>query len=325
MFETLRSAVRRAAIFGCVAVAPWSVALFSAAQPSSARGAENEDKATEAKLLQAAYGHDAETYAFFADAERQAKLVREPKPVLHWASPDDWSGDIFVWTDRGRPEIVGCMLSGPRTGGGRMFFHEFHALGTRPLPSQNLPDGKTWAPTTAGLTFAPIEGAPAPGGNEKERMTQMRMLAREFSAHLRFGESDWELRLLPQPMSRYQRPAEGASPDWLDGGLFTYVLTTGTDAEVLLVLEARKQGNDYRWHYAPARITNRAAWMRHGDKEIWRVDSHAEEEGAITRPYTTFYAGDRTTEDLKSIAAPVAEPLKTPAGGDKKPAAVPEP
>lgn len=316
MRNMVRSMIHRCAAWGVFALLGGGL-VFSLAGSASAE--ETGDKAADGKLLQAAYAHDAETYQFFADAGHTRKLSREPKPVLHWASPDDWSGDIFVWSDNGRPAIVGCTLSGPRNGGGRMFFHEFHALGTEPLPSQDLPDGKTWAPTTAGLTFMPIDRAPVPGANEKERLTQMRTLAREFAAHTRFGDSDWELRLLTQPMARYQRTKESSS-DWLDGAVFTYVLTTGTDAEVLLVLEARKVGDTYRWHSAPARITNRPAWMIHRGKEFWRVDTHTEEAGAITRPYTTFYAGDRTDDDVKAIAAGArtSEP-------DRKPDAAPLP
>src|SRR5579885_1793645 len=90
------------------------------------------------KELQKVYQADAEDYRFFADTEHQHPLDFVSKPVMHWASPDDWSGDVFVWTHRGRPEFIGCMLSGPRPGGERMIFHEFHALNLSPLPAQKL-------------------------------------------------------------------------------------------------------------------------------------------------------------------------------------------
>ncbi len=107
-------------------------------------------------------------------------------------------------------------------------------------------------------------------------------------------------------MFRYQRPAENPSPpEWLDGAVFTYVLTTGTDAEVLIIIEARKgpDGN-WQWQYAPARITNRppgSAWER---LRVW-PSTATRNRGPITIPYTTFYAGQKTAAELKLRARPV--------------------
>lgn len=273
-----------------------------------------DDAEAQSRFLQTLYRQGADTYQFFADAEHKVKLEREPKPVLHWASPNDWSGDLFIWHRGGRPEIVGCILSGPQAAGDRIFFHEFHALTTAPLAPQRLPDGQDWIPRTAGLEFRPLPDAPVPAGTEKARLTQMRALARAFDVRTQFDGAEWELRLLPQPMFRYQRPAENPSPEWLDGAVFTYVLTTGTDAEVLIIIEARKgpDGN-WQWQYAPARITNRPAWIRLGEAEVWRVDSHSEQGGPITIPYTTFYAGQKTAAELKDLrgAQPGAEPAES--------------
>lgn len=249
-----------------------------------------------AKVLQAMYLADADRYEFFADAERSVALRREPMPVMHWASHNDWSGDLFVWERHGRAEIIGCILSGPGGGANRNFYHEFHALSVKPLPSQGLPDGKEWAPVTAGLEFQPIPDAPSPAESDKTRLTQMRSLARDFDVHMDFEGSEWKLRLLPQPIFRYRRPADAAGLDWLDGAVFAFVMTTGTDAEVLMVLEARKVENGWQWQYAPARITNKPAWMKRDDKEIWRVGGYEHEAGLITRPYTTFYAESKAVK-----------------------------
>lgn len=305
------------------------IVLTAAAAASAEEPAPAADSRTaQARQLQTIYREGADKYEFFADTERATKLAREAQPVLHCASPNDWSGDIFVWQRFGRPEVVGCILSGPANSGGRMFFHEFHALSLQPLPAQQLPDGKIWAPESTGIEFRPIPDAPLPAETRPARLVQMRALARQFDVRTHFDNAEWELRLLPQPMFRYQPPAENASPDWLDGALFTYVLTTGTDAEVLILIEARKaEGGTWQWQYAPARITNRPAWIRLGNEEVWRVEGHSEEAGTITRPYTTFYAGTRAREDLKPTADPVSEQgadsQRNPA--DEEPAALPPP
>jgi hypothetical protein len=48
----------------------------------------------------------------------------------------------------------------------------------------------------------------------------------------------WELRLLPKPLYRYASRSQKV----LDGALFAYVWTRGTDPEWLLLLEARDDG-----------------------------------------------------------------------------------
>ena len=69
------------------------------------------------------------------------------------------------------------------------------------------------------------------------RLVQTRSLAREFSGHtIDVNKERWELRLLSQPLFRYEKP-EG---DVIDGALFAFVTSAGTDPEVVLALEARK-------------------------------------------------------------------------------------
>ena len=80
-------------------------------------------------------------------------------------------------------------------------------------------------------------------------------------------ERRWELRLLPQPLYRY----ESTDPDVLDGAVFAFVTSAGTDPEALLVLEARKPaaGCDPVWHYAIARFTDLNLWVRHKGKVVF--------------------------------------------------------
>ncbi|MDX1965555.1 MAG: hypothetical protein SFV23_00165 [Planctomycetaceae bacterium] len=271
------------------------------------QSAQAEDPPAMKDPLRAAYLNDARTYQFVGGDARP--LVMEPQSVLHWASPDDWSGDIFVWTQSGRPEIIGSMLAGPASGEMRPFYHEFHALSINRLTRQTLPNGVVWDAPAPGIILKPVPGAPDVAAGEAARLRQMRSLIRDFSAHMMFNDSRWELRLLTQPIFRYRRPEGAATPaDWIDGAVFVYVLTTGTDAEVALVLEARPVETDIQWQYAPVRITNRPAWMNHKGSEIWRVDRHDELAGTITRPYTTFYAGDKqismSAENPPSATAP---------------------
>jgi hypothetical protein len=80
-------------------------------------------------------------------------------------------------------------------------------------------------------------------------------------------ETRWELRLLPQPLYRYK----STDPDVLDGALFAFVTSAGTDPEALLVIEARKPaaGGGPVWHYAAARFTDLNLWVRHKGQEVY--------------------------------------------------------
>ena len=96
----------------------------------------------------------------------------------------------------------------------------------------------------------------------------MRTLTRDFSGSSRDREDRrWDLRLLPQPLYRY----ESTDPDVLDGALFAYVTSAGTDPEALLLFEARKPSpNDSaKWHYAIARFTDLQLSVRHKGDEVF--------------------------------------------------------
>jgi hypothetical protein len=207
------------------------------------------------------------------------------KPIMRWANDDDWSGDVFVWTHGGRPEVIGCILSGP--GEKRPVFHEFHLLAARPIAAADLQTRRRWEPKE-GLAPSPVPDAATPAATAAARLTQMRKLSREFVAHMS-ADGEWELRLLPQPLFRYGGGDNEA--DVVDGGLFAYVWTKGTDPEVILLLEARRTEGGLAWHFSPVRFSNRPVWLHHQDKEVWRVESHREPtEGHTPLIYTTAYA-----------------------------------
>lgn len=113
--------------------------------------------------------------------------------------------------------------------------------------------GKTlWSPREAGLRFAPVPNAPPPAVEPRQRLTQMRQIARRFQVIDRWGlkdPSDWELRLLPTPLYRYA----STEADVTDGALFGYVLTTSPEAALLL--EAYRDGDRLAWRYGVSRCT----------------------------------------------------------------------
>ncbi len=236
--------------------------------------------------LREQYQLAAKKYEFFQDKDRKVPLTFEPKSVLSWSQDDDWSGDVFVWMVKGRPLVLGCILSGPGKTE-RQMFHEFHSLSAEPFAPAEMTAKYRWAPK-AGPEFYKFDGAPA--ATAAGRLPQMRAISRDLHASME-ADGKWELRLLPQPLFRYQ-PTEG---DVVDGALFAWVWTKGTDPEVIVAVECHRTKQGLEWRCAPLRFTNREAWLTHKDKEIWRVPVHREEEGEVcTAIYTTRYAGKIT-------------------------------
>ncbi len=100
-----------------------------------------------------------------------------------------------------------------------------------------------WEPSQPGIELKPLADAAPPAESAALRLVQLRSLSREFTAfHDDEGQPPEELRLLTQPIYRY----ENTSTDLIDGALFAFV--QGTDPEVLLLIEARRDDGGEQWH-----------------------------------------------------------------------------
>ena len=96
----------------------------------------------------------------------------------------------------------------------------------------------------------------------------MKKLAREFSAHgLDMAEKRVDMRLLPTPLYRYPEARTGVT----DGAIFAFVATTGTDPEILLLIEAREEKGEARWEFACGRFSDKSLSVRRKDKEVWSL------------------------------------------------------
>lgn len=245
-----------------------ATAAGAPAWPGQQERTAGEPKGKRAAWLHDLYLRDASEYHFLTDGEKPRELKLRKEPVMRWTSQDDYNGEVYVWTDDGAAAIVGCVFSGPLPGA-RHIMHEFHSLCADPLHSDRR-GGSGWQPREPGITLEPIADAPEPAESPARRLTQMRDLARRFTAQVQRENSKWEMRLLPQPLYRYE--ISGDRSPVVDGAIFTFVWTAGTDPEVLLVIEARRTDKDVRWKYAPARFTNCEAWLQYRGKETWHAE-----------------------------------------------------
>ena len=184
-------------------------------------------------------------------ADRSSELCQfVAEPLIKFDNPISFieDGFMFLWTDRGRPAaVVKSYHNLPNKTWGRTFV----SIATRPIEMQ-VGGKKLWTPQEAGISFAPLQGGPQPAEQPRQRLPQMREIARRFQVVDRWGikdPTDWQLRLLTAPLYRYEVQEEGV----VDGALFGYALTTAPEA--LLLLEVRKTDNGLTWQYAVSRCT----------------------------------------------------------------------
>lgn len=222
----------------------------------------------------------AEEYRLGPAEEGEATYELHTAPVLRWNQPvrggDD--GAVFVWQRNGRPEIIGTIFAWPHADGYRVVVHEMHSLSSIPLAGkyQGQPIWKIDKPS---VEMKAIPEAPAPSKSEAARLTQMRALARDFSARsIDRQESEWELRLLAQPLYRYDIKKPG---DVLDGALFAFA--QGTDPEVILILEARREKEEFLWEYGLGRFSDLKLHVKLKNKEVWSVSNSKFNQS--TEPY----------------------------------------
>lgn len=191
-------------------------------------------------------------------------------------------GSVFLWTSSNRrPAAIGTIGSIPANG--EYLFTELHWLLDQPLQeielSQTAPkiwsfDGKQ--PDSA------VPMAPEPAAQEQIRLVQMRNIVRQFKAKMIEGVQSNELRLLPQPLYRYQ-----TSTQEQDGAIFALVWTDGTDPELLLHIYTSGKEQPV-WNWQPIRFTWRALELEHLDRQVWMSPEFTTRNDARqTGPYIT--------------------------------------
>jgi hypothetical protein len=246
----------------------------------------NETSDTEKQQVEAALKLTREAAAKYefvvADKEKSpAKLLAEP--VLRWSNPavGEIHGNVFLWTKDTRPIAIGSLFKwfSPHT----HTSHEFQSLTDQPLVASY--DGRqVWTVKSPGVNFRQIDKAEPPADSSNRRQTQMRQLAKRFRGDMRSREGeDVELRLLTQPIYKYEAAKEGV----LEGGLFAFV--EGTDPEILLLIEARNDDKGTRWYAAGARMQNVMVRLKLDEAEFWSVQQLAWNVAFDhSQPYTLF-------------------------------------
>src|SRR5262249_13603817 len=100
-------------------------------------------------------------------------------------------------------------------------------------------------------------------------LTQMRTLARRFSATCYWASDVTQLRLMPQPIHRFTDEKEGI----IDGALFAMVVSNDPEMFVLLEAVQNTAGGKPTWRYSLARMSSLKHTVKLDDNEIWSIPS----------------------------------------------------
>jgi hypothetical protein len=170
-------------------------------------------------------------------------------PLLRWTNPytNIQDGVLVAWVDEsGVPVAAAQICLTPKSTS--QWAIELQSLS---VESFTLSNGEieSWKPKQPGLQWHRYDKVGTPAKSEQRRLVQMRVLARRFRGDDDFENEESVLRLLPNPLVRYSKPGGGI----VDGGMFA--LVHGTDPEMLIMIEARKDDNEqqpaYHWALAP--------------------------------------------------------------------------
>ena len=123
-----------------------------------------------------------------------------------------------------------------------------------------------WRPRQPGVEWRAFPGETAkPAESKPLRLSQMRALARRFRGHDDFEQKDSVLRLLTNPVVRYEDPESGL----IDGALFG--LVHGTDPEMMIQIELREDTKTKQrgYFYALSPMTGYELRGYLDGKEVW--------------------------------------------------------
>jgi hypothetical protein len=185
------------------------------------------------------------------------------KPIFTFTDPTrvESEGTVWIVGTKGRPKAI---LSLFFEGNSKHWIYEFTSLGPQTV-SVAKESRWEWRTSENGLTSADLDGQP-PAESSAARLQQMKAYAREFSGDETFFDGQRaELRLLAQPIHRYQDAAAGV----LDAAVFSFA--HGTNPEILLFVEALKAESNSRgrWRYGVARMSSAEVRLRRGKDEVW--------------------------------------------------------
>lgn len=271
---------------------------------------------TEDATMRAAVAASAKEFVarceFMISETRKEKLVLHPESILRWSNPTAGTvlGEVFVWTDHGRPAVIGSWYRWFSPDWGRTF--EVCSLSEERVEGRTK-DARFWNPAQSGLAFRPLKNVDPPVMSHAARLVQMRRLAKDFAANLVDDRGNAagvkrQLRLLTQPIFRY--PVPGENSNYADGAIFAFV--EGTDPEVFLLIEATPPSDKGSWRYTLVRMNSDALQVLFREDVVWTAPKIEYPLNLSQVPYSLFTSDAVLKESASGDQPPVSRPQVTP-------------
>ena len=199
------------------------------------------------------------------DGERK-RVEMLPEPLMRFQDlvhrPRIVDATMWAWGKRGRPVATGSVELFEQGRGARCWY-ALESLSDG-LIDVEWPDGPPWSSRKPGIEWHTLLDAPEAADGKARRMSQLKGIARRFSATTIPQE---ELSFLPQPVHRFSDPESGL----VDGAMFAFT-SRGLNADLLLVLELRTQApSGSVWKYGQVRMASQALSLRLDGREVWTV------------------------------------------------------
>jgi hypothetical protein len=222
----------------------------------SSRAQDETETKARLKLMQAAVDsmepESTELKSKTALAAVSTPLLRYNDPTrggVKVESANNFLLDAGVWRlgTEGRPTALVTIEIYQAPDGSRLVSIEFFSLSDKKFSLKHKTENVRWDATASGLEMKELAAAPKPAATASGRLTQMRQLARRFSARETYNKVTVECRLIAQPIDRYQ--SEGEEQKIVDGAIFA--LANGTNPEFAILFETDGE----RWRYGILRLS----------------------------------------------------------------------
>jgi hypothetical protein len=230
-------------------------------------GQESESNSKEQRDAHLARMHElaASIHVFAVPGKKESEVKLLAEPVLRYSDNTRRNNEatLWIWGSAGRPTAIVAIELYPQRPKGPEWLYEIASLSTG-LIAVEREASIAWTARKPGLELTTMEGSSPPADKPNRRLVQMKELRGRFSAH-EFEGTDGriELRPLSTPLYRY----EHAAGNILDGAIFSFA--SGTNPEVLLILEAHQAKDSAAWRYGLVQMTGGKAVVQLDDKEVW--------------------------------------------------------
>ena len=103
--------------------------------------------------------------------------------------------------------------------------------------------------------------------------------------------------MLSRTLYRYEK----AGSDVIDGALFAFISDAGTDPEIILVLEAVKNGEKATWRYRALRLSISSLYVQYKGKDVW-TSLRDPSTGVFDNPDNTYVLiRDRLVDEFPEL------------------------